>query len=80
MRIIEKDYLWAEQKKKKVFTLIVEVPSLRWLKRRKSLFLWPTSDLLVKLHPEAPGGATPATLKLDSQVSFMPQGKSLKAS
>lgn len=51
---------------------------MRWSKSRKWVSLWPTTDLSVKLHPEAPGGATPATLKLDTQVSFMPERQSFK--
>ena len=35
--------------------------------------LWPTTDLSVKLHPEVSGGASPATCKLDTHISFMPE-------
>lgn len=74
-----KDCLWGEWENKKVFTLIAEVPSLGWSKSRIWLSLWPNIDLSVKLHPEAPGGAIPATLKLDTQVSFMPEKHLSKA-
>ena len=35
--------------------------------------LWPTTDPSVRLHPEGSGGASPATCKLDTQISFTPE-------